>query len=329
MEPRRLNPLKVITPILGLLLAAIVAWTLHTEQQEQLRRNEYLQEFNAALAPYTQEKQQLLSELSTLQQGFSYRSDRMRLMVGFLLSDRSDIAYIQQKAQVYGFNPVLMIACTQDAAQLAQWLADVPDAWEILLYAPEYSPELPVQIQQMRELLKTLDRQDTDVFYIRSNQSNLTVDEIAAQCGMGGYAAYHSAPDFGQHTDGTVFFDYANFKLSHFEPQSIRTLETRLKQWHNSNAPMLCIFDAAMLQSQQLSESMTAAVFEKIRQYSAMEDSGFATVSDTFSQLSKINQLAETFNTQAAQRSGEIQHRLDELEEIIAGLYRQYRDLTV
>ncbi len=312
---------KVIALTVSAILFAGMVFFIYQEEQKAAENAERLEMLNQKTYAYRQEKAELEDQLKRLEQDSVYVSEKAMLMIGFILSGDSDLDYITQKAEQYQFAPVLLIDCTKDSEEIFRLMTEADKTWDVIFYAPIYTEELKQQIMSTRTNLEGLPINDTGLLFISGEPSKEKLQAVVADCGLIGYAEYSDSPTSGQNEDGSVFFDYTHFKLSHYSTETIPAIEERLYACIDHRAAMLCLFDMNHINSSIGVKKFADTILETIKKQDAKSQI-LSTASDVVNELTTFNLHNEELGKINAKRRGEIESRIDELEALIdANIY--------
>ncbi|MCD8132534.1 MAG: hypothetical protein LUE19_01610 [Clostridiales bacterium] len=307
---------NILFAVIAILLAGGLAFMIYSDEQAQKEQAEAVREIQAEARSYEVELNDLRSELSSLEKSTSYTSDRAEIMVGFIASDVSDMEYISDKAQAYGFPPVLVIDCTMDISDIEVIVEAADENWEIMLYASPFSDESNENVLSVLSYLESAGRDETGVFFLRNSDNSSPNIQMLVDDGFIGYTNYHSeSPAAGQTEDGYVYFDYSLI-------QSTGTaVEDRLSVLYSNKTSMIVIFDMGSIDSGTITETYVTEFMEELQDYAEDDACSFATVEEVVRELSEINMTEAELQAEYEEQAAEIQERIDELEEIISDIY--------
>ncbi len=317
-----MNNKVIIRNVLCVLISAVLGvWLVCMYRADTKKAEAKTAALEAAAAeayPYEQEVRQLKSDIRSLQNGVSYASERAEIMVGFVPENAEDISYIRDKSEEYGFLPVIVLDCTDDMETIKGILAEADSSWEIMLYVKDFSEETNEDVLAVMDYLAEIEREHTGVFFIRNDyRSTANVERIKAD-GFIGYTTYNSeSPKSGQLNDGTVYFNYS------FIDSASVSVGTRLAACYANRASIIVVVDMASLNQGKPSEEYAKSLFDTLRQYANYDNCTFATVADVVDELSGINAVEEDNTADYESRAAEMQMRIDELEEVIRGIYAE------
>lgn len=307
---------NILFAVISVILAGGLAFMIYSDEQEQKERAAAILELQAEARPYEVELNNLQSELSSLEKNTSYTSDRAEIMVGFIASEVLDIEYIRDKAQVYGFPPVLVVDCTMDISDIEEIIEAADENWEIMLYASPFSDDSNENVLAVLSYLEAVGRGDTGVFFLRNSDNSSQNVQMLVDDGFFGYTNYHSeSPTAGQTEDGYVYFDYSLI-------QSTGTVvEDRLSVLCGNKSSMIVIFDMESIDSGAITETYVTEFMEELQNYTIDDACSFATVEEVVQELSEINMTEAQQQADYEEQAEEIQERIDELKEIISDIY--------
>ncbi len=308
--------LKVTAIMLSVLLFAGMLCFIYLEEQEAAELEAHMEMLNQKTYQYRQEKIELEQELEEIEKGVVYVSDKAMLMIGFILSDDSDLTYITQKAEQYQFTPVLLIDCSTDNTDSLQFVTASDRVWDVIFYAPSYTEELKPQIMSTRNNLKGLPVSDTGLLFISGEPSKEKLQTIVTECDLVGYAEYSESPSSGQNEDGSIYFDYLHLKRNHYSQEYIPAIEERLNACVKKRAAMLFAFDMNHINSSIGVKKFADAILETIR----VQDTKyqiFSSASEVSDELKTFNQRNAELERTNAKRREEIKKEIEELERLI------------
>jgi len=315
----RINRRNIICAVLCVLVAAALGILFYTNQQKEKAQTAALESLQEEVEPYESELRELQAELDDLKNDVSYSSEDASIMVGFVLSDASDVSYIKEKAKTYQFSPVIVIDCTMGMEEIEEIIKAADGDWEIMLYASNYSESVNEDVLSVLSYMESAEKKDTGILFLRADYSSESNIELLAEDGFLGYTSYHEeSPASGQTDTGMVYFDYS------YLTSSGTGVTSRLYSLYNSKSSMIVTFDMASINSGSLSETYVDGLLENMQYYTEYDDCSFSTVADVVQELSQINSVEADNQAAYEKQSEEIQKRIDELEDIIAGIYEKW-----
>ncbi|MCD8161575.1 MAG: hypothetical protein LUE61_10530 [Clostridiales bacterium] len=310
---------NILGAMLSIALAVGLVYLFYTDQQEADAQETQLQALQNEASVYEREQRELKSQLEELEENVSYSSETAALMVGFVVTDVSDLSYMETVADTYDFPPVLILDCTLEQSVLEDILDTADDAWEVMLYTPTFSETVNESVLSALSWLETIGREHTGVFLLRSDYTTDSNIQLLKDDGFAGYTSYHSStPIAGQAEDGTVYFDYP------YLTSSGTSVASRIAAMYKNKTSMLIAFDMESINSGSMKESYVTDLMDTMQSYVEQEDCVFSTVADVVTELSEINSTEAANQASYEEQMAEIQARIDELEEIINGIYAQY-----
>ncbi len=310
---------NILGAMLSIALAVGLVYLFYTDQQEADAQETQLQALQNEASVYEREQRELKSQLEELEENVSYSSEAAALMVGFVVTDASDLSYMETVADTYDFPPVLILDCTLEQSVLEDILDAADDAWEVMLYTPTFSETVNESVLSALSWLETIGREHTGVFLLRSDYTTDSNIQLLKDDGFAGYTSYHSStPTAGQAEDGTVYFDYS------YLTSSGTSVASRIAAMYKNKTSMLIAFDMESINSASMKESYVTDLMDTMQSYVEQEDCVFSTVADVVTELSEINSTEAANQANYEEQMAEIQARIDELEEIINGIYAQY-----
>ncbi len=308
---------KIISIILTVGMVIMLFSIYRHEQQEEAQQKARSEAVAEKVRPYEEEQSELRIELSGLKKAVEYTPDKGEVMVGFLVSEVSDMEYIRNKANTYNFSPIIVIDCTADEENIKSLAHASDTAWEIMLYAPQFSDEIGEKVISVKNLLETLGKKYADVFFLKKNYQTEENIDFLVQNGFVGYTVYHDTPASGQMEGGVVYFDY-----SHIRSGGTAVLE-RLASAARIKASILLVFDMENIGTGALSDEYICEILDKSKELSIDDGYSYGTVADVTAELSKINQINMKLQEEYEEKAAVIQARIDELKVIIRNIYSE------
>lgn len=311
---------KIICIVLSVILAAALAALLYADYQKSKATEARLSEIAERARPYESEIRDLEKELSDLKEGQHYSSEEAEFMVGFIVSEKSDMAYISEISKEYPINPVVVIDCTADISSIAECLDEADAKWEIMLYAPSYSAGINDKVAEVRKHLFNLSKRDTGIFLLRRYNDTETNIALLKQNGFIGYTAYHESPSFGQSENGMVYFDYSLITTDSID------IAARLSACRQKKASMMVVFDISALHTGDLSESTVTRISDELEYYANQENSRFSTVTEVVAELSDINRIEAEMVAKNESRISELNEQIERLNDQINAIWAEWRN---
>ncbi len=305
----------VFLKIIGIALAASVAVGLigvyyYDKSKTQVRFDEWKQ-FQNDTAEYRKEINKITDEINDLHKSVKYFGDSAKLMVGFSVSDKSDIDYIRQKTDIYGFDPVLVIESDIELDDVPQAVKSADKSWEVMLQLPSLSDRSITRVASLKKELKKLGREVCSVAFCRAEGVNSTERDIIKKAGFNGYTVYENSPTSGQTQDGTVYFNY--YRIAGDDA----VIEARLTQCCLNSSSMIFIFDVASVRDGSLSDEKVTELLKLISECSNGDGVEYSTVANTVESLSQVNAKIEQIEAERAKEIELLQARIEELNRII------------
>ncbi|MCD7756682.1 MAG: hypothetical protein LUH45_00695 [Clostridiales bacterium] len=320
MYGRKIKLQTILCVLLSAVFACALGWMLYTEYRQEAAFSAASQALKEEASSYVTQRQALLSELDELESSAACFSDEARFMVGFLVSDVSDLSYIREKAETHDFSPVLVLDCTMAEADLKQLLAAAEDQWEVMLYASPFSAETNGAVLTTLSCLDSIGKEQTGVFFLRDEDNNDDNVQLLLEDGFLGYTSYSDVPTAGQTDDGTVYFDYSFLSVSG------TTVESRLAALYQSRAFMLIVFDMASIDAGTLTEDYVTSLFATLQTYTQQEDCSFSTVAAAVAELSTANAAQAEAQAEYQEQAAELQAQLARLDEGIDEIFSRLQD---
>ncbi len=319
MYRRGSGMISIICVVVCVFLAGVLAYMIYTNNQRQKAQAEAMEALQAEARPYEVEQQNLKDELESLQESVYYSGEEAKFLVGFVVSDASDISYIEEKAADYSFSPVLIIDCTMDMDAIEEIMEAADETREIMLYASDFSEETNDSVLSVISRLESIDREHCGVFFLRGDYSTASNIQLLADDGFTGYTIYNSeSPQAGQTEDGSVYFDYS------YLTSAGTTVSSRISALYRNKSSMIVAFDMASINSGALKETYVVNILDSIHSYTENDDCSFSTVAAVVEELSNVNEIEAERQAEYEEQAAEIQERIDELEEMIDEIYDRF-----
>ncbi len=309
---------KIGKGILILLAIVVAGLLLRLYAFENVRQSTESAGLEAAVEkarPYETERQQLQRELSDIGKAAEYTQPYGDFMVGFLVSDVSDLAYIEEKAEAYDFTPVIVLDCTVDWSTNSAIVKAADGDWELMLYAAEFSREVNEDVVWVKEYLEDHNKNLVNVFLLRKNYDIDRNIEMLRKDGFAGYTLYHDTPSSGQMEDGLIYFDYSYIR------EDNAAIADRLSLCYSQRASSLIMLDMESIRTEMLSEKGVDEILHQAQTLLEEDGHSFATVAQVTHALSQINQTVAEMQSGYTERVAQIQARIQEIENIIRQIY--------
>ncbi|MCC8151506.1 MAG: hypothetical protein LIO96_08655 [Lachnospiraceae bacterium] len=302
--------------VLAVVVVGAIAFMFYSDKTKKSEQTAAMQALQEEAKPYEEERESLETELADLEDGVFYASEEAKTMVGFAVSEVSDLTYMEELAETYDFPPVLVLDCVMDLED-AEELIDAADAdWEIMLYVSDFSEETNDSVLSVMDYMETAARGYTGVFFLRNDFSTDENIRLLKEDGFTGYTVYNSdSPDAGQMDDGTVYFDYSYLSTSG------TSVGSRISAMYRNKAAMIYVLDMESINAGTLSKDYVTDLMDKLQEYAEYDDCSFSTVADVVAELSQINAIEEKNQTDYEERAAEMEERIDELSDMIHEIY--------
>ncbi len=301
-----------------LIVIGIVFIYVSASKKQEALTNE-LKELEAKVMLYDEEKTRLEKEITDLEKDLNYSRDKSRIMVGFVVNDPSDLAFVRENSQKYQFSPIVIIDCTMQIDNIKACLQEVDASWEIMMYAQTFSDAVKDGSAAVSEYLESVGKKDTGVFFIRGDAHSEESIALLKEAGFIGYTLYHDSPISWQNSDGMIYFDY-----SHIKSNSNDLVTYRLSECYSKKASMLFAFDMPCIKAGEISEESVSKVLGELSRYAGFSTCDFSTAAEVVSELTSINdtlqEKAEAY-TAAKEKN---QPRIEELKKLIAEIYSKF-----
>lgn len=315
MNDRRLAQ-NIICATLSLLMIAGLSYMYYTDQMIEDEFTATAESLLEEAEQYENELRKLELELSSLESIVSYSSDEAEIMVGFNISDVSDLSYIEEKAETYGFYPVLVINCTINLEIIKRIIDEADKALEIMLYTDSSIDEVNDDILSVIAYLEAEGRDYSGVFLLRDAYSSTTNIKVLIDDGFIGYTNYNDeALNVGQTEDGMIYFEY------HYLSTEDTDISERLSYLYSRKSSMIVVFDMSSINSGSLSESYVISLLDLMQNYADGYNCSFSTVANVVEELSKINAIESANQEEYEKEVQELQDKIDELKAYISEIY--------
>lgn len=303
--------IKILCVVLAAVLVVLLVGVYISDEEKKQEFNAAYEEYEKKTEKYKTEAEALAQELSALKEEYIFYGDDTKLMIGFAVADTGDIPYIRQKANKYGFSPVIVLDCTMDSSKATAIIEAADKKWEIMLYLPSFADDSVEKLSTAKSALEKAGRKDCGVAFCRIESIAEKELEMLESAGFLGYTVYNSSPLSGQSENGMIYFDFSRIT------SAAMSVTDRLSLCYVKSASMMYIFDMASIESGAVNEEAVAVFMQSLADYAQKEKCGFATVSETVSALSQINAKKAEEAAFRAERIKEIETRIEQLDAII------------
>ncbi|MCD7838468.1 MAG: hypothetical protein LUG65_06115 [Clostridiales bacterium] len=305
---------NIICIVLAVVTAVAIGIFAYLSNRTEREYTNALQSAVDEARPYEVELQTLQQELEETE-AFSWSSDTAKIMIGYSIVQGIDIEFVSTQAEAYGFEPVLILDCSQGFNTLAYLIYMASGTnWEVMLTASDFSDQAIADTPELRAYLERYELQDTGVFLFMDGDDS----EENIQCLMDndftGYAVQNTeALSSGYTKDGLVYFDYAYVQTgSELSADGMDAL-------FEDNASMLITFDMSSIHAETLSEQEVTDILDTLQTLSEEGYFLFSSVSDVVDEMVELGALQEIYDENILQK----QERIAELETIIEKIYNR------
>lgn len=315
MDYRLGKILKIVAVVLAIGCIIILFLANLYDKKQNNEQTAKFEIIASKVKPYEKELRKLEDELSELKKTYTYSPDNATIMIGFLVSDTTDIEYIRNKSVSYGFSPIILIDCTNSIENITKCVTAADKEWEIMLYTPQFSSEICDTVVSVKNHLKSLNKKDTGVFFLRKDYYTQQNIDLLSQSGFIGYTIYHDSPTSGQAENGAVYFDYSYIRSSG------TAITKRLSDTVNKKASTLVVFDMDSIRTNGLSDKTVCDIINYTKELTEDSSCSYATASETVTELSKINQITKELQYEYEKDTAQLQERINELKNNITNIY--------
>lgn len=307
--------------IAALLIAAVLGVLLVRHHQAERRQSAALARMQEEAAPIERELDRIRQELSTRERALEEHERTACLIVGYQISQRSDVELALRQAEQYDFRPVFVLdPADSDWRDLLDALRDVDG--ELVLTASPCTEE-NVRAEDFRSACSDgeLSDMDTGCFLLRMNDDT---PENLARVAASGYTGCIRHTDAGENTvleNGLVTLSYSQIKSGGF------AVKNRLEEGVENGQALLFVFEMDAVRSGALTESDIEQTLELIR--TARQENSLApgTVTDALTLVRTWTETQtmsrEAFETYRAEQEQRIEALEAELNEIYARWNRE------
>ncbi len=317
MSYRWIRFVRIVFPFTIAIFICVMGFFIYSDQKEQQTITKAWKEAESRAQPYHHEIRDLVLQLDELRAELVYEPENAPALVGFMVSDASDLPYMKALQEQYGFSPVIVLDCTADMTSMPSLSDLAATGWEIMLYAPSYSRDVHESVLETRAALQAIDVEDTGVFFLRKGYTTEANVKLLMESGFFGYTVFNDSPASGQTAIGHIFFDYAVL-------QSDTSIESRLDAACSAKATMIYTLDMESVREGTIPQEKITEIFDVIKQRVNEGKCSFQTVKQATNSLLSINQIKDDLNAQYEREAAIIRARIDELEDTIRDIYREY-----
>ncbi len=308
----------VLIRTIGIMLVALLGLGLigvyYYDKSKTRERFSAWTEYEHETADIREQVAELTKQAQELRKPVAYFGESARLMVGFVVESKSDIAYIREKAAQYEFNPVIVLDGDMELEEAMQIAGAADRKWEIMLQLTALSGKALEKIDALKKGLADIGRRDCGVAFCRTDGVNAAELKQIKSAGFAGYTVYESSPTSGQIADGTVYFNY--YRISGNDA----SIDSKLRLCSANNASMIFIFDLKSVNAAVLSEDKASELFSNIAECAAEDGADYSTVAQTVSSLETVNDKKAELEAENAEQIKVIQAQIEELNAIMKSM---------
>lgn len=303
-----------ITTGIILLLAVLLLLLAYTDRRKERRRKLAMEEIQNEAGIYESELADIRSDLLKQKAETEAAADCGRLLVGYCMSSKEDIALIGKHEQEYGFEPVIVLDCTMDAESLKDILEGLPKAYEIMLTGTPFSEEVLDTADRVRALLPEYGLDDQVSFLLRgSDDTGENLDELYGH-GYTGLARFDSAVTSGLTDEGIPYITYS---FLHDNSQLTGGIDLVIE----NKSAMIVVFDLNSAESGSLKEDDMITTLNYIQKQVDKDKLAYSSVSTSLEEIKAGDDLSRIRRQKYEAYVNEQQKRIDELEEKIHEIY--------
>ena len=307
---------NLILAVLSLIVLAVLCIMMYSYSVNTSEQKARLEAAVAEAEAYENEANELRRSISSAQVEFlSDTSGIAQFVVGFVISSEDDIAYAEDKADEYDFEPVLLLNCNYELTELESLsVLASGTGHEIMLTASVFTSDTNETVTSLLSYMKRNSIECSDIFLLRSDYYSDSSLEMLISDGFAGYTVYNTTPVSGITDDGYITFDYSFLTVD-------SSSYTRFSSSYSNLSAMIVAVDMDSMRSGTLTESFVTSLLNTLSSYAGNEDCEFATVSEvTESLLAEDEEYKEKLAEYEAYVY-ECKLRIEELEELIAEIY--------
>ncbi|MCD7771298.1 MAG: hypothetical protein LUH23_04355 [Oscillospiraceae bacterium] len=307
---------NLILAVLSLIVLAVLGIMMYSYSANTSEQKARLEAAVAEAEAYENEVNELRRSISSAQaELLSDASGIAQFVVGFVISSEDDIAYAEEKADEYGFEPVLLLNCNYELGELESLsVLASGTGHEIMLTASVFTSDTNETVTSLLSYMRRNSIECSDIFLLRSDYYSDSSVEMLISDGFSGYTVYNTTPTSGITDDGYITFDYSFLTVD-------SSSYTRFSSSYSNLSAMIVAVDMDSMRSGTLTESFVTSLLSTLSSYAGNEDCEFATVSEvTETLLAEDEEYREKLAEYEAYVS-ECKQRIEELEELIAEIY--------
>ncbi len=310
---------QIVKKILSLVLAVVfVAFIVGVSLWETDKDNAYKNaqsEYQGRTKGYQTARESLQEELAELKKEPVYYGDNANIMVGFAVSNASDIDYIRKKAELYDFAPVLIVDSTQTAESIMSMIETADEEWEIMLFSQLLSSSTGDKLAAVRDELEANGKNVCNAVFTRIQGISNSDIAMLQSAGFNGFTLYHDQPISGQDENGSVFFDFSRITSGN------KYINSRMSACLDQRSSMIYFFDMSSIRSGSISDEQLDKYLTTISEYAEKDGCSYATVAETLEMLLSINQVKADIMASRTDQIAALEARIAVLDQIISDIY--------
>ncbi|MDO4341056.1 MAG: hypothetical protein Q4C91_23770 [Eubacteriales bacterium] len=272
------------------------------------------------VAIYEAELNEIRSNLAERRVEIGESSDCGKVLVGYCVTSKVELALVNEHEEKYGFVPVIVLDCTMDEALLTELLAGMQGKdYEVMLTGTPYSAEVLNTADSVRELLPEYGFDDDVSFLLRGADDVIeNLDELYEH-GYSGLVRYDDSAKNGLTDKGVPFIAY-NFISNNDQ------LSGGLDLVIQNKSAIIMVFDFNSMEDGKLSEADMTTALDDIQKQVSDETLVYSSAKEVLEQIRAGDDLEKVKKQEYEEYAAAQQERIDELEEKIHNIYSEWNE---
>lgn len=300
---------KRIGVVLSVLLVIAVAGCLLFVRHQSNAYRSYIAELKVEARPYEQEMKELREELGHEENAYFYGKESGTVLVGYYITQDSDLNLIRRQASGYDFSPALVTEYVYDMDLLSRAARTRNDT--VLIGQVNTYDELDLAKSRS-------DAMNTSVFLLRQEEESTNVLNALAEHGFTACVRHAGGTGAPFLDNGMVSFRYCFVNDSRFD------MESALQSLKDDKSILMFVFNLAYLESETLTEDAIAGYLDQIQEAVEAEELTYGRVTSVVDELAEARDNPESYSTAFEEYQKDIQKKIDKLQAQIDEIYGRW-----
>lgn len=309
---------RFIVFVAAILLASLLLYSLYKTQNEQRDISNRMYELQQLALPYEKELEALKLSLKELQTQIIEDStpDRGRVLIGCQLSTFSDIYSVEEMADDYLIQPVLIIDCALPESELNYLLSVLKSrTYEVVFTATPLTEAALLSVASIRQAMLETELIDTGTFLLRG------VDDTEANLDLLAKNGYTRCLRFiNNYPSETLDNGLTCFGFGYLNSRNV-ALKTNLQNAAANKTSNMYVFDFSTWTMSKDDRKAMASYFDTINAYTGDGSLLASTVEESFETIRQFTILKAERQAANEIAMQEINDKITELELKIRKIY--------